>query len=105
MNLSTFQYIFSSIFNIHQKKGGRDSRNKVTVSDISNSVDFTIKILILKIPCPVLFEIHHITGYIENYGGIFFGPLWRKLGGGACGQPVNQTPSRCKGHVTILRTY
>ena len=35
MNLSTFQYIFSSIFNIHQKKGGRDNRNEVTVSDIS----------------------------------------------------------------------
>ena len=38
---------------------------------------------------------------MEEY---FLGPLWRKLGGGACGQPVNQTPSRCKGHVTILRT-
>ena len=45
---------------------------EVTVSDISNSVDFLqLKILILKIPCPVLFEIHHITGYIEKYGGIF----------------------------------
>ena len=41
MNLSTFQYIFSSIFNIHQKKKeGETAENKVTVSDISNSVDF-----------------------------------------------------------------
>ena len=105
MNISTFQYIFSSIFKKTSQEKEENGENEVTVSGISNSVDFLqLKILILKIPCPVLFEIHHITGYIENYGGIFFlGPLWRKLGG-ACGQPVNQTPSRCKGHVTILRT-
>ena len=90
MNLSTFQYIFSSIFNIHQKKGGETTemklllvisqycykclrvvgfliyfstsprhfeqyfltyirkrhreRNEVTVSDISNSVDFFLQL-------------------------------------------------------------
>ena len=71
MNLSTFQYIFSSILKTSEEKE-ENGENEVTVSDISNSVDFLqLKILILKIPCPVLFEIHHITGYIENYGGIF----------------------------------
>ena len=71
MNISTFQYIFSSILKTSEEKE-ENGENEVTVSDISNSVDFLqLKILILKIPCPVLFEIHHITGYIENYGGIF----------------------------------
>ena len=40
MNISTFQYIFSSIFKKHQKKRRKNGENEVTVSDISKSVDF-----------------------------------------------------------------
>ena len=55
------------------KTSEEKEENEVTLSGISNSVDYLqLKILILKIPCPVLFEIHDITGYIENYGGIFY---------------------------------
>ena len=104
MNLSTFQYIFSSIFkNIRRKE--ENGENEVTFNDISQSVDFIfLRILTVKdaMSSPFLKFItsHDILKTMEEY---FLWPLWRKLGG-ACEQPVNQTPSRCKGHVTILRT-
>ena len=40
MNISTFQYIFSSIFLKTSEEKEENGENEVTVSGISNSVDF-----------------------------------------------------------------